>query len=101
MSLVLIATGGTIGLGLLFATWKAPRLACILLWSLLAALGTSLAITAALPDTLSGRAVWLVLGFPLIWVLLQLWCYWDARAWRVIAGLFGLIAGAGALLVLG
>ena len=100
MNTIMFSVAGVIGIGLIVATWKAPRLTSILLWSLLAALGSSLAAVSMLPDTLSSRAIWLVLGFPLIWSLLQLWCFWDGRAWRVVVGLFALIAGSVAMLVM-
>ena len=84
---VLIAIGA--------ATWKAPRLTSILIWTSLA---TTLACTAGimiLPGDLINNLIWLPLLFPLIWIALQFWCYWDASKWRVTIGLIALCIVSG------
>ena len=86
---VLIAIGA--------ATWKAPRLTSILIWTSLA---TTLACTAGImimPGDLTNNLIWLTLIFPLIWISLQFWCYWDASKWRVACGLMFLCIVSGLL----
>lgn len=86
---VLIAIGA--------ATWKAPRLTSILIWTSLA---TTLACTAGImimPGDLANNLIWLTLIFPLIWIALQFWCCWDASKRRVVCGLMSLCIVSGLL----
>ena len=72
------------------ATWRAPRLTSILIWTSLAATLISTAGIMIMPGDLANNLIWLSLLFPLIWIALQFWCYWDASKWRVSGGLISL-----------
>ncbi len=94
-----LGIAGTVVAGLGVATWRAPRLAAVLVWSLLASILGSAALLLVLPFAFGELALWVALFVPLLWVGFQFWCYWDRRAWRPAAGLIG-VALAGAATVL-
>ncbi len=79
-----------------FFTWKAPRLASVILWALVASMLFSAALLLTLPIEFKSLALWMALAVPLIWVAFQFWCYWDKRGWRVAAGLIvvSIVSGA-------
>lgn len=97
---LLVMIGGVIvALGL--ATWRAPRLTSIIVWSLTATIMLGAALILLVPAPLGELALWLALLTPLIWVGFQFWCYWDARKWRVALGLIAItLAGAAVAAVL-
>ncbi len=99
MSLLPIAAGGLALAGLAFATYKAPRLAGALFWSLAATLLLTSAMLLTAPGPFSELALWLSLAVPLIWAGFQFWCYWDANRWRVAGGLIALTVIGGAVTV--
>ena len=76
-----------VGLGI--ATWKAPRLTSVIVWSLVATIFVGAAALIALPGNFSDKALWLTLSVPLIWAGFQFWTYWEKSAWRVVIGLVG------------
>ena len=95
MSPLIITILLAVMIGITVATWKAPRLTSILIWTSLA---TTLVCTAGImimPGDLINNLIWLSLIFPLIWIALQFWCYWDASKWRVTGGLIALCIVSG------
>ncbi|MEM8770804.1 MAG: hypothetical protein AAGD92_04045 [Pseudomonadota bacterium] len=89
MSPILIGVIVTVLIALAAATWKAPRLTSIILWSLVATIFVTAALLIKAPGQFSERALWLTLAVPIIWTAFQFWTYWDSNKWRVA---FGLIA---------
>lgn len=86
MSPVIVGIMILVATALGVATWKAPRITSILVWSMLATLLTVSAITMNLPGDVVNKLVGLALFLPLIWVGFQFWCYWDRSKWRVAGG---------------
>lgn len=84
-------------LAVAYATWKAPRLTSVLVWSFLATLILSAALLLTLPAPFSEKALWLALAVPLIWTGFQFWCYWDGKPRRVAIGLILITLVSGAL----
>lgn len=82
-----IATLGGLGL----ATWKAPRLTSVTILSLLTTIFVTSAILIHGPGPFDERAVWMTMFIPILWIILQLWCYWDGKPWRVVGGQIGMI----------
>ena len=82
------------------ATWKAPRLTSVILWSLTATIFTASALLLILPIYFPERALWLALAVPLIWAVLQFWCYWDRSQWRVAGGMIALTLAGGVIVFL-
>ena len=99
MSPVLLAVLAGLLAVLSLATWRAPRLTAVLVWSLLASVLGAAALLLILPVPFADLALWVALSVPLVWAAAQFWCYWDRRAWRPAAGLIG-ASVAGALTVL-
>ena len=101
MSPLLIGFAVVAIIGLGFATWRAPRLSSAVLWALVAAIFSTSALLMILPPPFIDKALWLAMLFPLIWVGFQFWCYWDARRWRVAAGLLLISLASGTFVLLG
>ncbi|ADM10769.1 hypothetical protein PB2503_13659 [Parvularcula bermudensis HTCC2503] len=97
MSPIVLGIVAVIVIGLGVATWKAPRLTSVILWSLIATLFIGAAALDVLPGAFSEKALWLTLAVPLIWAGLQFWTYWEKRAWRVAAALLGVTAVCGTI----
>lgn len=87
MSPVILAIAGVALALVIYCTWKAPRLTSVILWSLVATIFLTAALLLAMPGPFSEKGLWLTIAVPLIWVLLQFWCYWDRSKWRVAGGL--------------
>lgn len=84
-----------IGVGV--ATWRAPRLTSILIWTTLATTLVGSAGFMNMPGDIANNLFWVMLLFPLIWIALQFWCYWDASKWRVAGGLIALCIVSGVM----
>lgn len=82
------------------ATFRAPRLTSVLLWSLIATIFCSAALLLTLPGPFSEKALWMTVIVPLMWAVFQFWCYWDASKWRVAAGLISLSFIGGVVVLL-
>ena len=82
------------------ATWKAPRLTSVILWSLTATIFTASSLLLILPGYFPERALWLALAVPLIWAMFQFWCYWDKSQWRVAGGMIALTLVGGVIVFL-
>ncbi len=95
----MMIVGGLIGLavisGLGLATWKAPRLTSVLVWSLLATIFVCSAILIQGPGSIDERALWTTLSVPIVWIVFQLWCYWDSKPWRLTGGLLFITLASG------
>ncbi|MEO0550452.1 MAG: hypothetical protein AAFZ91_11075 [Pseudomonadota bacterium] len=89
--------------GLVFAlvswTVTAPRLTSVLIWALIAAMMLSAALLLLLPINFSALAIWLTFIMPLLWVVIQFWCYWERRTWIIVTGLI-VVSIASTLIVL-
>lgn len=100
MSAGLLGTLLAVLAGLGVATWRAPRLTAILVWSLLASVLGSAALLLTVPFAFGELALWVALSVPLLWASSQFWCYWDTRAWRPAVGLIGVtLAGTATVLL--
>ena len=97
MSPMLIGVILAVLIGVGVATWRGPRLTSILIWTSLAATLVCTAGIMMMPGDLANNLIWLTLIFPLIWIALQFWCYWDASKWRVACGLISLCVVSGLL----
>ena len=86
MSPAVIGILAVVILALGLATWKAPRLTSTLVWTLIAATLIISAVAMNVPGDLSNNLIGLALIYPLLWVGLQFWCYWDRSKWRVAGG---------------
>ncbi|MEM1106458.1 MAG: hypothetical protein AAGH87_08715 [Pseudomonadota bacterium] len=95
MTYIQIAIGVLGALGIAVATWKAPRMTSILFWAAVATILIGSAGVMNVPGAVDSNLVWLSLSFPLVWVLLQFWCYWDASKWRVAGGMIGICVVSG------
>lgn len=80
---------------LLIATWKAPRLTSTLAWALTATMLVIAALAMNVPGELTNKLIGFALFFPLLWVGLQFWCYWDPSKWRVALGHISLCVVSG------
>lgn len=80
------------------ATWKAPRLTSTLVWALMTATLTVSAIAMNVPGELSNNLIGLALLYPLLWVGLQFWCYWNKSKWRVAGGLIAVCGVLGTVI---
>lgn len=92
MNPVLIGVAIAVVAGVSVATWKAPRLTSIILWSLVATIFFTATLLVKGPGPFAERALWITLTVPIIWTAFQFWTYWDAKPWRVAAGLISLSA---------
>ena len=99
MSPILIGILALVSLGVIVATWKAPRLTSIILWSTLAAIMVSAAFGVVGPGPVRERVLWVLLLFPIPWVAFQFWCYWEQKPWRVVTGLISLSMISGAIIM--
>ncbi|MEM6818106.1 MAG: hypothetical protein AAF578_04910 [Pseudomonadota bacterium] len=89
---------GLVVVGLVFASWKKPRLTASIVWSLTATvLGTSAFILAS-PTDLRETLLWMSLATPLVWMLFIFWCHWDRRPYRPLLSMVSLTL-VGAVLV--
>ena len=100
MSVVYISVAVAFCAFLVWATWRAPRLSSAIFWAAVATILCSAVLLLAAPGELAGKAIWLGLTVPLIWVGFQFWAYWDAKGWRVALGLVGLSFASGAYIYL-
>ena len=100
MSPVLIGILIAVLVGLAVATWKAPRLTSILIWAMVAAVLVSAAGALMAPGAVRERVLWTIMLFPVVWVALQFWCYWDQRKWRVVSGLLLMSAVSGVIVAI-
>ena len=98
MSPVLMGVLAVTGIGVIAATWKAPRLTSIILWAMIAAVTVSAAIAVIGPGPLRERVLWTILLFPVTWTALQFWCYWEQKPWRVVTGLIALSVASGIII---
>ncbi len=73
-----------------YATYRAPRLTSIIVWSLTATIFVSAALLQKAPGPFSEKALWLTLLVPVIWTGFQFWTYWDGKPWRVAGGLISM-----------
>lgn len=98
MSPVVIGILAAVVIGLGVATWKAPRLTSVIVWSLVAAILASAALLLTLPGPFADVARWITLAVPLIWVGFQFWCYWHKKGWRVATGLIAVSLVSGLII---
>ena len=98
MNALMITITLAVVMGIGFATWRAPRLTSILIWTMLAATLIGSACMMLMPGDVTNNLIWLTLLFPLIWMALQFWCYWDASKWRVLGGTLALCIASGAVI---
>ena len=99
MNIVLISVIALATLGLGLFSWKKPRLASIVIWSLIT---TTLLISLTLivlPVTFAEKAIWLSLLVPIILVGFQYWCYWAENEKRVLFTLITLSLLSGGAIV--
>lgn len=68
-------------------TVAAPRLTSVILWSMIAALLGSSALSVIIPGNFLAVGIGVALAVSLIWVAFQFWCYWDKHGWRVASSL--------------
>lgn len=95
MSPVAAGVLGALALALGLATWKAPRLTAILVWSLIATIFFSAAILVSAPGAFKDKALWMTLAVPLIWTVFQFLAYWLNKPWRAVFGMMAVsVAGA-------
>ncbi|MEH6487973.1 MULTISPECIES: hypothetical protein [Hyphomonas] len=87
-------------IGVVVATWKAPRLTGAIWWSLLATILCSAALLLSLPFDFGQLALWLTLAVPVIWMAFMFLCYWDASRWRVPVCLIALSAVSATVITL-
>jgi len=92
MSFLIVICAGVIGFVLAFATWKAPRITSVVIWTLTAAMMLQSALAVTLPFEFRSLALWLAICMPLIWVGFQLWCFWERRSWVVASGMLAVTA---------
>ena len=83
-----------------FWTWKKPRQASVILWALTATLCASSALLKLLPSSLAENLLWYAATVPLIWASVQVWVYWEPKAWRSAAVLIGTTIVSGAAIAL-
>ncbi|MEO0464960.1 MAG: hypothetical protein AAF216_00330 [Pseudomonadota bacterium] len=100
MSPILIGTLAVLAVGIVAATWKAPRLTSVLVWALVATIFSSSALVLALPGKFSENALFVTVAVPFIWACYQFWCYWDASKWRVAGGLIAISIVGGVVIYL-
>lgn len=94
-----VLAAGLGGLGI--ATWKAPRLVGVLLWSLVVTIFISAVLFVHLPMSLAEKGSWITVMVPLLWVGFQFWAYWQSRKWIVILVFLGLIFSCALILAFG
>jgi len=91
---IVVATVALLGL----ATWKAPRLTSVIFWALIATLFLGAAGLIVLPGAFSEKALWISLGLPVVWAIIQFWTYWERRSWVVTGGLIAATVVCGIIL---
>ncbi|MEL7128812.1 MAG: hypothetical protein AAGK23_04635 [Pseudomonadota bacterium] len=97
ISIPILVLGALIWIGI-----KAPRTISAIVLVPIAVLIASSALVSLLPGTLSNRLFFSVMGYGVLVIGLQFWCYWERRPWRVVTGLLSLsVASAAALIVAG
>lgn len=80
-----------LGLFLLaYFTWRAPRLASVIIWSLACTLLFSTVMFLWLPVALAEKALLIALSVPVTCVAMQYWCYHHDSAKGVAATLISL-----------
>ncbi|MEO0972044.1 MAG: hypothetical protein AAFX85_03040 [Pseudomonadota bacterium] len=98
MTPTLLAIVIGVGLGLLVATARAPRLTSVLFWLFLSAVLVTAAAVLMVPGAFRDKVFWLSMGLPFTWVAFQFWLYWDRSRWRV-TGVLVALALASAVVV--
>lgn len=91
---------GIIIIALALWTWKKPRQANVIVWALVATLCVSAAALKLLPGSFATNVIWYAATVPLIWAAVQVWVYWEPKAWKVTASLVGATLVSGAVIAL-
>ena len=91
---------GALLLSIALWTWRKPRQACVILWALVATLFTCAALLKILPGPFADNVLWYAVSVPMIWAGVQVWVYWEAKAWRVTASLIGATLVSAAVVVM-
>ena len=90
--------GATALLGLLWSSWRKPRLTTSIVWSTTATIFGTAALALLLPSSLKPTLLWISIATPLIWVGFLFWCHWDERPYRPAIGMIAVtIAGIAAV----
>lgn len=60
------------------------RIFAVTILAVLATILIGAAILLGVPGDFAERALWITLAVPIIWGVLIIYCYWDAKRWRIL-----------------
>ncbi len=100
MKITLITIAVFLALFIAYGTYKAPRLTGIIWWALVASITSTAALIIITPGPVRDRLLWFGFFMPILWVLLQMWCYWETKHWRINTVLISLSLFGGAIITL-
>lgn len=60
------------------------RVFAVTILALLSTILLGAALLLGLPWDFAEQALWITILLPILWSILIIYCYWDARKWRVI-----------------
>ena len=95
------AIGAGALVGLLWSSWRKPRLTASIVWATTATIFGTAALTLLLPSNLKPTLLWMSIATPLIWVGFLFWCHWDERPYRPVVGTIAItLAGIAAVVAI-
>jgi len=81
-------------------TWRKPRQASVILWSLMATLFCSAALLKILPGAFRDNVIWYAATLPLIWAAVMTWVYWAPKPHRASAILIAITGLSGVVIAI-